>query len=274
MKFPNVQSKEIDRCVYCPAPGTSDEHVVALAFGGYHVLRGGSCTACQEITRDMETYLCEHNFNALRFHQGYPQRRRKKPRTRAPDLKIVEGQTPHNAPLRKIGADKAPGISIFPIFHPPGILLGLPPAAGINISQCFFLETSRDGARRTAELKNAGMAGVLAHAQFQGHAFARILAKIAHGYAVYNVGLNGFRSLLEPIIRGEQQHVSHYVGGTFPNGPVPILVPEPRGICPYQIIPFQIAIHEEMYLGVQIRLFATERPLTPVYTVIFGQNNP
>src|SRR6266581_346525 len=100
MKKPRIQSKHVGRCIYCPEPGTTDEHIVALAFGGYHVLRDASCVPCRDITRDLENDLCEHNFNALRFHTGYLSRRRGQ--RRPPDIKIIEGATPHDAPFRKV----------------------------------------------------------------------------------------------------------------------------------------------------------------------------
>ena len=266
MQIPNAQSKRVEQCIYCPNPGTTDEHVVPIAFGGYHVLIYGSCERCAHITRDRETFLCENNFNALRFHHGYPRASLGKPRSRLPDLKILEGKTPHEAPVRKVPYDKVPGVSIFPIFPRPGILLHCPPTDEAQIIRVEVFDVSGDGAQRQKALEATGFRGALAVAQFNPIDFMRVLAKIAHGYAVFNVGLGGFRACLQPRILGKANDLSYFVGGHNQ----PILVPQ-GSTKPYSIAAFQIAVNGQMYLGAQIRLFASVRPLISVYSVIFGQ---
>jgi hypothetical protein len=272
MKKPTRVSKYIGRCIYCPSAGTTEEHVVPQSFGGYHVLIDASCTECAKKTGVRENFLCEYNFNSIRFqsaYQGYQPRHRGKPRQRPPDLKILEGETPHSAPIRKIPAPEAPAVAIFPLLLPPGILLGFPPSDQVTWHSWQFIDTSGQAATRQRKLKAAGLRGALAIAKIDVFAFMRVLAKVAHGFAVHNVGLGGFRPTLLPIISGESNYVSHYVGGTFISGPGPF--PWPTLSVPYQIIPFEVPIGGEQYLGARIRLFATVRPLTPIYTVIFGQ---
>lgn len=145
------------------------------------------------------------------------------------------------------------------------------PIDRISIINNYVIPTAPDGATRQQKLIEGGLKGALAYAQFQPVDFARVLAKIAHGYAVWWAGIDGFRPLLLPIILGTNDHVSYWIGGTFEDGPLKPLVPDEFEPRPYQIYPFQIEVEGEQYIGCQIRLFATERPLTPIYTVIFGQ---
>jgi hypothetical protein len=268
MLIPNAKTKRVDQCIYCQNPGATDEHIVPIAFGGHHILIRGSCESCRRITSDRETFICEHNFNALRFHYDYPRASLGKRGSRAPEVKIIEGKTPHNAPFRKVPHDKAPGITIFPIFRPPGILLGHTPSERIEVPHSFILDPSGDGVRRQRALQASGFKGVLSYAQYNPIDFALILAKIAHGYAVFNVGLKGFRPLLPAFILGEKKEISYYVGGLFQDEPTRVTQ---TPTSPYNIVPFQIEIKGQFYLGAQIRLFASVRPLTPVYSVIFGQ---
>jgi hypothetical protein len=265
-----TETKYIGRCIYCPNDATTEEHVVPIAFGGHHVLLKASCDACAHTTRDLETELCEHNFNALRFHNGYP-RARGRTRKRQPDLKIIEGKTPHNAPFRKVRADQAPGTSLFPILQPPGIMMGRPRADQTPIIGIQWISTAIDGATRQQRLEASGFKGALAHAQIKPATLIRTLAKISHGYAVWNVGLDGFIPLLLPTIHGTSEDVSEFVGCNFPTGPLSPILPIPSGDRTYQIHAFEISIKNEQYLGCQIRLFTTVRPLTPVYMVIFGK---
>jgi hypothetical protein len=226
-----------------------------------------SCDSCAKITGKLETYLCEHNFNAIRFHHGYP-RARGKSRKGRPSLKVLVGETPHSAPARKLPDSIAPGISLLPIFPPPGICLGRPASNRIPILNWQLYDTSGDGAQRTRRLKADGLKGALAYAQINPGDFMRVLAKIAHGYAVFNVGLDGFRPLLAPLITGKDVSIaSFYVGGYVANGPILSV----RDDSTYQIVPFQATYQGELYLVAHIRLFANLRPPTPVYAVIFGQ---
>jgi hypothetical protein len=43
--------------------------------------------------------------------------------------------------------------------------------------------------------------------------FARVLAKIAHAYTVFFVGLDGFAPFLPDVILGKSEDVGRYVGG-------------------------------------------------------------
>jgi hypothetical protein len=269
--IPNEQSKYIGKCIYCLETGTQKEHVVPIAFGGYHVLLDGSCKRCANMTRDVETELCEHNFNAIRFHQGYPRARGRKAK-REPDLKFIEGETPHDAPFRKLRANEVPGTSVFPILRPPGIMRGRALDDQDSVLTFWAVDSSGDGTERQRKLTAAGYKGALAYGQIRPLSFMRELAKIAHGYAVWNVGLNGFSPLLLPIIDGTAESTAGYlIGGNFPDGPLTPYMPTPTANQIYQISPFQIDIGVDQYIGCQMRLFATVRPLTPVYIVIFGK---
>jgi hypothetical protein len=265
------QPKYIGKCIYCPNPGTTKEHVVPIFAGGQHILLKASCDECQKITGGIETKLCEQNFDALRFHQGYRGRREISPKKREPDMKVMTtGGTRLEPKFRKVGANKAPGTTLFPVYSPPGLLIGRQPndnSSPVGIQAVF--DTSGDGVERQRALIANGIERSLSYAQIDSRAFAIMLAKIAHGYAVFEVGLDGFIPLLPSIIKGEDQAVLHYVGGT--HSPMPTYVQTPTNGQRYQIAPFQCENGGQQYLCAQIRLFATVRPLTPVYTVVFGQ---
>jgi hypothetical protein len=98
------QAKYIGKCIYCPKPGTTKEHVVPIFAGGQHILLKASCDECQKITGGIETKLCEQNFDALRFHQGYRGRREISPKKRDPDMKVMTtGGTRLEPKFRKSG---------------------------------------------------------------------------------------------------------------------------------------------------------------------------
>jgi hypothetical protein len=209
-------------------------------------------------------------FRALRVHQQFPTRR---PKKRARTLSILEGKEPQGAPLREVPITDAPGIMVLPIFQPPRILLGLLPSNQLGQIILAYWATTTDAIQRQRTLIANGFVGALAYARFQLVPFLRTLAKIAHGYDVANVGVANSDSTLNPYIRREDDNIPYLVGGTPPNGPMPIIVPVPRdnsGL--HQVYPFAVIIDGLSYVAVQIRLFAHLRPPTPVYTIVMRRH--
>ena len=149
-------------------------------------------------------------------------------------------------------------------------MISYPPSQNPLLGFQIF-DTSTDGAIRQRHLKASGLKGALAYNQIRVSTFMRELAKIAHGYATWNVGIEGFRPLLLPNIQGTEADIGYLIGCNFNEGPLKPFLPAPAGVSIYQIYPFETKIRDEKYLGCQIRLFATERPLTPAYMIIFGQ---
>jgi hypothetical protein len=97
--------------------------------------------------------------------------------------------------------------------------------------------------------------------------FLQTLAKIAHCYVVSQVGLTGFRPLLQDVILGRA--LSPYcVGGI---GSLPLFIPEPQPNADHQIYPMTLTIGEKDYIATQIRLFAYLKPTPPVYLIIAGE---
>ena len=127
--------------------------------------------------------------------------------------------------------------------------------------------TTDDAAQRQRQLVAEGRPGALAFSAIPFGPFLRTLAKIAHCYVIANVGLEGFRPLLQDVILGKGSP-SYYVGGA---GPLPRFVPDPREDVDHQIYPMTLTIREVDYIAVQIRLFTHMRPITPIYVIVVGE---
>jgi hypothetical protein len=203
-------------------------------------------------------------FRALRVHHQVPTRR---PKKRPTHLKVIEGKTPNGAPFRQVPVSEAPGVVVFPLFHPPGMFLLKPPTNQIQMlgAQCF--STTSDGVSRQRKLLAGGFAGALGYAEFEPMKFARVLAKIAHSFVVAQSGMNAIKPFLPGIILGTDQTVSHYVGT---GAPTPSALLPPRQNSLHQIGTDTIILNGERLIYAQIRLFSHMRPLPPVYTVIVG----
>jgi 5-methylcytosine-specific restriction endonuclease McrA len=270
---PIVRFQPVGKCIYCgEANGLHDEHIVPLSFGGYHIIEQASCGECGDKTGADEGLCCGGMLRALRVHHQIPTRR---PKTRPIHLDIIEGDTPHGAPIRKVPVDEAPGVTIFPIYAPPNILLEIPPAEKINILGFHWWDTSGDGVERSQKLRANGFKGALAHTIFNVGPFERTLAKIAHGYFISQPGSENWRPLLQKIVTRENKNISYLVGGTTAG--VPNFVADPSGRADggiYQIVPREFKHNDGRYhyLVVQIRLFSYLRPLSPVYSVVAAES--
>src|SRR5713101_4559866 len=95
-----------------------------------------------------------------------------------------------------------------PIFPPPGILSGLPPATTWQPRAWYCI--NHEEVRKTVQ-KHSGTG--LAIGPIKTLAFAQMLAKIAHSYAVAQMGLDTFNPLLLDLIFGRTTVVTHLVGG-------------------------------------------------------------
>ncbi len=265
---PDAEIRFIGHCVYCPNDGSSekltDKHVIPLSFGGYRYLGAASCRECRDQTHAFEGQCCGTMFKALRVHHGIRTRR---PKRRPTHLPVLVGTTPYGAPWEDIPIARAPGFAPFPIFSPPQVLTSEYSFDRVDLQRVVFCLTTDDAIERQRQLVAEGRPGALAVAGIPLGSFLRTLAKIAHCYVVSQVGLNGFRPLLQNVILGKG-YPSYYVGGM---GSLPLLVPNPGPDKDNQIHPMTLTIREVDYIAVQIRLFAYLRPVTPVYSVIVGE---
>lgn len=271
-RLPKTVVGTVGRCIYCGGDGTSEEHVIPLSFGGHRVLKAASCSACAAITGALEGQCCDRMFRALRVHHELPTRR---PKNRPRTLKVIDGKHPEGAPIKEVPVEEAPGVVVFPVLPPPGILVGTPPSEVINSLRFMWAETTHDAIERQRSLERRGFAGALATGEIPLGPFMRVLAKIAHCFDVANVGLSGTDGTLSPYILGTDGRLPYLVGGTPPGGPLPITVPDPdhtSGL--HQVWPIGLLLDGVGYIAVQIRLFAHLRPLSPVYTVVMRPHEP
>jgi hypothetical protein len=210
-------------------------------------------------------------FRALRVHHRVPTRR---PKKRPTHLTVIDGKEPQGAPFRQVPVDEAPAVVIFPMLPLPAILLGLPPRNCFETVGFAWWSTTEDCVSRQRRLIDEGFSGALAYTTVKLDSFLRVLAKIARGYDVSQVGLSESDGALNSFILKKDDNIPYMVGGTPPNGPLPILVPDPNDNSDlHQIYPFAFSLNGVGHIAVQIRLFAHLRPLTPVYTVVIRKRD-
>lgn len=194
----------VGRCIYCGVSeklagpkGLTDEHIIPYALGGTLILPKASCSSCANETHAFEGHLAGEMLEAARTHFHWKSRKRKRP-TKLKTWTAKDG-------FRQVPIADHPRAIAFPVFDPPGILLNKPPVAGGMICHAlntYFAPDFKEKLDRTR--------GVVQ--PFQIDWIARTVAKIAHAYAVAELGIDGFTHLLTGIILGTDDHYSHYVG--------------------------------------------------------------
>jgi hypothetical protein len=101
---------------------------------------------------------------------------------------------------------------LLPVFTPPRILWDQPESEFVYLTKiaAHAEEKSIPGARldeQSGEFQS-----------FRPDIFCRFIAKIAHGAAVAELGLDAFDPLLPDIIAGRSKYFSHLVGSTIKRG--------------------------------------------------------
>jgi hypothetical protein len=97
---------------------------------------------------------------------------------------------------------------------------------------------------------------------WQWGAFCKLLAKIAHGYAVSQIGVSTFTHFLPDLILGRSDIFPHYIGGDWE---------EPRQTPSNRLIELQLhKLNNTAYLFVTVRLFCFLN--APQYVVVVGND--
>lgn len=257
----------IGRCIYCPATeDLSDEHIIPLAFKGRFVFLKASCEACSRITSKFELLCARDIYGALRLTEGYPSRSKRKRPTQLEVQIEFEGSTER----RMIPVDQYPASPVLsPILPAPGILIDMSPQDEQkeleNIGYLVVLPLVPYQNDRLQRLRVEGSTGFAIEGRFGLNPFTRLLAKIAHGFAVAAYGIDSFQALLPDYILDRDPRLLRVVGGTSVEIPLRPSDTESRHAI-------HIGLREmdgKHYLSAFVQLF---RYLNlPVYEVIVGK---
>jgi len=271
--FDKRQYPPVGKCIYCgvhgPGVKLSREHIIPYSLGGRTVLPKASCTVCAEITRDFEQTCARTIFGAFRIHQKMPTRHGDQRPDQLPLRIMIEGREER----RMVPVKDYPGAPLMAMeLGPPGIIVGLEPSAVFaSIKPIIFAPTFPDTEDRLKQVRaEAGPGqGMAIEGQFNMPAFSRLLAKIAHAYAVAEYGLDGFQPFLVELILGRDDKLAYYIGGT--NDALPDPVVDGKRFMHLQELGIY-TMDERHLLCARLRLFSTVG--FPVYWIVIGNPTP
>ncbi len=248
----------VNECIYCKetTPPLDTEHIIPYAFGGNLLLPKASCRKCAKIiNKQIETPILSHEWGALRAKHRFPTRNKNKRRTHitvyekdgaAKKISIKEHSTP--VPLYR--------------FKQARILSGAPRGDDNHHFTMSILTSHKEEMAMKTEVANWNQK----HQFFaQPLPFARLLAKIAHGYITAELGIGTFIPLTLDLILGRTDDYSMTVGGIWD---IPPPVPGGDHITDIHML---FASSVLALVIVDIRLFSAAE--TPCYHVVAGNIN-
>jgi len=251
-------------CIYCldKHSALSDEHIIPYAMAGDAlVLPKSSCLKCAAITGAFEQRYLKATLGLFRNRIGAPTRN---PDQRSPVPEVGIGRRTGRGPLRDSGERIRVSVSDLPTaylalkLNPPGILVGNAPSKAID-GEIWIKQSGGENALRLVSRRREG----LHLASIHPLTFGRFLAKVAHSYAVADLGFGSFRPLLLDLIQGKSEAVSYLVGGA-------------TEVPPAEDNTFVLragwgTIRDMTYAIVELRLYA--ELATPQYLVVVGIRN-
>ncbi len=196
-------------CIYCGSDGAphglSDEHVVPFALLGDMILPNNSCRQCAKTTSAFELICARKMYGSFRTREGLRTRRPAKRPTKVP----VEAG---GVPMMVANAGAIAGFPIIRFKSPPGALM-LPPIApewpSVELQLMTAVPREQDHWKQLprGELSFYPVA-------FDLTSFARLCAKIAHGFAVAMFGRAAFDAWLPPYILGTDNRFGYVLGSS------------------------------------------------------------
>jgi hypothetical protein len=187
------------RCIYCgdDKSDLDEEHIISFALDGEHAIPAASCRECAKFTCRAEGICLGNMFKAARTRLKLSSRRRR----------------PKTLPVRYVTVDgRARTVHVPPLDHPTVIFIGAtpPPRLLREIFPWWNFEMHQmwvhgDSDTLTKHLPRTNERLELAH--FNELAFARMMAKIGHCFAVAILGIDGFKPALTDLILNEQTNL-------------------------------------------------------------------
>jgi hypothetical protein len=207
----------VGRCIYCPRTAEipkelGDEHIIPLSFAGRRILPAASCRHHERVTTQFEDHCFKGMMETARDHMGLRGRQKIKGRNK---LRVLFNDGTRSEP---IPLHEHPSALIIPVMPVPTVYFksheteDLPPAVRISITAM-----GQDIMERARKIgKEINLTRGLSALQFY-----RLIAKIAHSFAIAELGFTFEPYLINLIETKPPMFASHLVGGGLVDDPPP-----------------------------------------------------
>lgn len=198
----------IGECIYCGSlTQLSDEHIVPFGLGGNLVLEDASCPDCARVTSAFESRVLQGFMRDGRVVGNYPTRHRKR---RPTTLSIGRKSFTDDIDVVELTPNDHPGLLFLPTLRTARVFGGDVPDFGVTVDG---FESIALGVNPILVAKRLCTNTLQIETDYDVSAFARMLAKIAYGYAI---GAHGLllrdRVPILPLILGKSDDASIWLG--------------------------------------------------------------
>jgi hypothetical protein len=188
---------KVNVCIYCgkmPSHLTK-EHIIGKAIGGTITLAKSSCVPCREITRELERSCFRDMMRYFRLKSGFRSSHPKKGKVKIP-ARI--GEDP--PVILELARHELPGVACLFKTPPPTMFFGdWPRPESVTLWQ--FVSDMKWPTNT-----------VFSSGRLHCKTYYRMLAKVAHSYAVAELGLGNFNPFLQSTIRYHEPDPFRYIG--------------------------------------------------------------
>lgn len=263
-KHSNKIYSPINSCIYCGfLENLSDEHIIPFGLGGKIKLPKASCSECAKKTSIFEHTCLRTMYGPLRLLYDLPSRRKKSRPEKLP-LKVKISPTDEWTYIN-VEQDRYPFLITFPYFSMPDLLINNPNKIirGAVTDRLWIRGASPSYIFRNLLQKlteELGVFSIMPESKAHIEEFCQMLSKIAHSFAVAELGYNKFKPFLVPHIKDKElKNCSDYIGSLSKD--------ENPSDQLHELSIYSGA--NPNYVTVRIRLLA--RLGTPTYYVVVGE---
>lgn len=251
--------KSIGRCIYCgkipkDISELTKEHIIPHKLNGMFTIPNASCSCCQKIINKFETTCLRGFLLPARLHL--------KLRISKDSPKTIRLLLERNGvkQYERVGPENFPLIYL-PIFTGPLRLLSAPPCYHQILVTIMGIEF--ENAKEKWRSLNAE--NIWTDKKADICAFSRMLSKIAHCFAVMEVGLDHFKPLLiDEILGYPTLYPNYYVGCSFVSTE---RMRSTRNFL-HELSWYPVRIFGEIFVIVRVQLFSVLS--APAYDVVVG----
>lgn len=201
--------KSFGKCIYCRTEGVrlTDEHIIPLSLQGQLVIDDACCASCQTQIGRYETQVIKTlelfrvRYKLWRYKQN------KAKRSYSFGIKRPDGSSGRI----RIPIEEMPATAWLYRFGQANILKGRPP---FDPTFDWLPVPLSDGRDLKLAMEKYNWDGRL-NIRTVPEQYARMLAKIGYGYAVAELGLEGFEPLCLDIVLNKPAICSYLVGGSW-----------------------------------------------------------
>jgi hypothetical protein len=244
----------VGRCIYCGGPGETEEHLIPLALSGVHTLAKASCRACATKSSQFELRLLRGPLLPARVALALFTRDPKtRPSTFPTRFTLKDG----SEVTEEVPVTAHPSFLSLPVLAPPTRLYEGRADDTVRVLPGGWARQFTDPDEVNRYARERGAREATWTSTVPAAALAQLVGKIALGFAVADLGADGFDRTIPNPLDATLEELGPFVGGNA------VLSPPEEDL---HVV--HVSVFPGGKVGVTVRLFA--RFGAPTYIAVVG----